>query len=295
MRRTIVLVLTAALAVLALSPTASAGDNFVAPLSGDDEVPARDTQAVGVATFKLREDGTALLYKINVANIDNVAAAHIHCAAAGVNGSVGVTLFSGPAAGGVVNGTLAEGTITAADAGNGCAWTDLASALTLVAGPDVSADAPPQVVVSGHTVEILAELHDPALGRPSRNVRITASCPGTTVDPTGPPDDPSITGRGSVTVGGTTYEFDVAEQCDIGDGRIGVNLSDAEGNTLSLVAIGPTAFMTMNVHGEQWLAGLTGAPMEFVINGSSASWSGTLAQADTSSQSPASLEVTCGG
>jgi hypothetical protein len=132
MRRTIVLVLTAALAVLALSPTASAGDNFVAPLSGDDEVPARDTQAVGVATFKLREDGTALLYKINVANIDNVAAAHIHCAAAGVNGPVGVTLFSGPAAGGVVNGTLAEGTITAADAGNGCAWTDLASVVAAI-------------------------------------------------------------------------------------------------------------------------------------------------------------------
>jgi hypothetical protein len=132
MRRTIVLVLTAALAVLALAPMASAGDNFVAPLSGDDEVPARDTQAVGVATFKLREDGTALLYKINVANIDNVAAAHIHCGAAGVNGPVGVTLFSGPAAGGATNGTLAEGTITAADTGNACGWTDLASVLAAI-------------------------------------------------------------------------------------------------------------------------------------------------------------------
>ena len=136
MRRTIVLVLTAALAVLALAPTASAGDNFVAPLSGGDEVPARDTQAVGVATFKLREDGTALLYKINVANIDNVAAAHIHCAAVGVNGPVGVTLFSGPVAGGVVNGTLAEGTITAADTGNGCGWTDLASVLAAIQSGD---------------------------------------------------------------------------------------------------------------------------------------------------------------
>jgi hypothetical protein len=136
MRRTIVLVLTAALAVLALAPTASAGENFVAPLSGGDEVPARDTQAVGVATFKLREDGTALLYKINVANIDNVAAAHIHCAAVGVNGPVGVTLFSGPVAGGVVNGTLAEGTITAADTGNGCGWTDLASVLAAIQSGD---------------------------------------------------------------------------------------------------------------------------------------------------------------
>ena len=136
MRRTIVLVLTAALAVLALAPTASAGENFVAPLSGDEEVPARDTQAVGVATFKLREDGTALLFKINVANIDNVVASHIHCGAVGVNGPVGVTLFTGPAAGGVVNGTLAEGAITAADPGNACGWTDLASVLAAIQSGD---------------------------------------------------------------------------------------------------------------------------------------------------------------
>ena len=174
-------------------------------------------------------------------------------------------------------------------------WTDLASAATYVAGPDVAADSPPQVAVSGHTVEILAELHDPALGRPSRSVRITANCPDATVDPTGPPDEPSVSGHGSVTVGGMTYEFDIAEQCDIGDGRIGVNLSDAEGNGLSVVAIGPTACMTMIVDGEQWLAGLTGVPMEFVISGSSATWSGTLASSGTSNQSPASLEVTCGG
>jgi hypothetical protein len=136
MRRTIVLVLTAALAVLALAPTASAGENFVAPLSGDQEVPARDTPATGVAKFKLREDGTALLFKINVANIDNVVASHIHCGAVGVNGPVGVTLFTGPAAGGVVNGTLAEAAITAADPGNACGWTDLASVLAAIQSGD---------------------------------------------------------------------------------------------------------------------------------------------------------------
>mgnify|MGYP003430198710 FL=1 len=129
MRRTIVLVLTAALAVLALAPTAWAGDNFVAPLSGDQEVPARDTPATGVAKFKLRDDGTVLLFKINVEDITNVVAAHIHCGAVGVNGPVGVTLFTGPAAGGAFDGTLAEGTITAADPGNACGWTDLASIL----------------------------------------------------------------------------------------------------------------------------------------------------------------------
>jgi hypothetical protein len=129
MRRTIVLVGMLALGLLALVPSALAGDNFVATLSGGQEVPARDTQARGVATFRLREDGAALAFKVNVANIDNVFAAHIHCGAAGVNGPVGVTLFMGAPAGGRVNGTLVEGTITAPDAGNGCGWTDLAAVL----------------------------------------------------------------------------------------------------------------------------------------------------------------------
>jgi hypothetical protein len=129
MRRTIVLVGMLALGLLAVAPAAVAGDNFVATLSGGQEVPARDTQAVGVATFKLGQDGTALGFKVNVANIDNVVAAHIHCGAVGVNGPVGVTLFGGAPAGGRVNGKLAEGTITAPDPGNGCGWVDLAAVL----------------------------------------------------------------------------------------------------------------------------------------------------------------------
>jgi hypothetical protein len=136
MRRVIVLVATLALALLALAPSAWAGDNFVATLSGDEEVPARDTQAVGVATFKLREDGAALLFKVNVANLDNAVAAHIHCGAVGVNGPIGVTLFMGAPAGGRVTGTLAEGTITAPDPGNGCGWADLAAVLAAMASGD---------------------------------------------------------------------------------------------------------------------------------------------------------------
>jgi hypothetical protein len=129
MRRTIVLVAMLALGLLAVAPAAVAGDNFVATLSGGQEVPARDTQARGVATFKLSADGTALGFKVNVANIDNVVAAHIHCGAVGVNGPVGVTLFMGTPGGGRVNGTLAEGTITAPDPNNACGWTDLAAVL----------------------------------------------------------------------------------------------------------------------------------------------------------------------
>ena len=77
----------------------------------------------------LRLDKRALL---NVSDIENVVASHIHCGAVGVNGPVGVTLFGAPPAGGAVEGTLAEGTITAADPGNACGWTDLASVLAAI-------------------------------------------------------------------------------------------------------------------------------------------------------------------
>jgi hypothetical protein len=105
-----------ALAIVGIATASDEQKNFVATLSGDQEVPARDTPATGVA-------------KVNVENIENVVAAHIHCGAVGVNGPVGVTLFTGSPANGPFDGTLAEGTITAADPGNGCGWTDLASIL----------------------------------------------------------------------------------------------------------------------------------------------------------------------
>jgi hypothetical protein len=101
--------------------------HFSAHTSGDEEVPFRATLAQGQATFHLSKDGTELHYKLNVANIENVVAAHIHCNAVGVNGPVGVTLFGAAPAGGRVDGTLAEGTITAPDPGNACGWTDLAA------------------------------------------------------------------------------------------------------------------------------------------------------------------------
>jgi CHRD domain len=138
MRKMIVLVLTVALGVLALAPPASAGETFSAPLDGDQEVPAVDTNATGVAKFKLRDEG--LEFKLNVANIDNVFAAHIHCGAVGVNGPIGVTLFTGPVAGGAFNGTLAEGTITAPDPGNGCGWVTLADVLAALESGDTYAN-----------------------------------------------------------------------------------------------------------------------------------------------------------
>ena len=102
-------------AVLIMGSVAIAGDlTYVAHLKGRHEVPATNSTAVGNAVFHLSKDGAALEYRLIVANIDNVVAAHIHLGAAGVNGAVVAFLF-GPAApnGGRESGVLASGTITA--------------------------------------------------------------------------------------------------------------------------------------------------------------------------------------
>jgi hypothetical protein len=119
----------AVLAALAVTSTVSAQPPqariFFAHLTGDEEVPQRETAARGVALFIAEKEGDEIDFKIVVARIDNVVAAHIHCGQTGVNGPVGVTLFMGAPAGGSENGILASGTITAPDPGNTCGWTNL--------------------------------------------------------------------------------------------------------------------------------------------------------------------------
>jgi len=126
MKRAIVLALMGGLLVGVLGSTVSAQPTtFRAVLSGGDEVPARDTSARGVAVFRLNAEGTELGFRLVVANIENVVAAHIHCGVVGVNGPVGVTLFAGAPGGGRTDGVLAAGSLTAPDPGNGCGWLDL--------------------------------------------------------------------------------------------------------------------------------------------------------------------------
>jgi hypothetical protein len=95
-------------------PGTSDNRNFVAHLSGKEEVPARPTLAQGQAIFHLGKDGQSLEYKLIVANIANVVAAHIHLGPRGENGLVVVFLYGpAPAGGGRTDGVLAQGTITA--------------------------------------------------------------------------------------------------------------------------------------------------------------------------------------
>ena len=114
--------------VLRIAPARPPAKNWQAHLDGDAEVPPVETNAQGQAKLQFSSEASQIEFSLIVANIDDVVAAHIHCAPEGVNGPVGVTLFSG----GPVspNGTLAEGTITAPDAGNGCNWMDIDDILT---------------------------------------------------------------------------------------------------------------------------------------------------------------------
>lgn len=93
--------------------------NFVAHLSGGEEVPPVDTKATGQTKFQLSRDGTELSFRLNVANIENITQAHIHLAPAGQNGGVVAWLFPDAPPPelipGRTQGTLAKGTITADD------------------------------------------------------------------------------------------------------------------------------------------------------------------------------------
>ena len=92
---------------------------FEATLSPANEVPVRSTAANGRVQYIF--DGTTVTYTIEVDDIVNVVAAHIHSGAAGVNGPIRVFFFGGgsPNPGGPVTftdkGILVQGTFTAAN------------------------------------------------------------------------------------------------------------------------------------------------------------------------------------
>jgi len=89
---------------------------FHAILEGDEEVPPVDSDAKGAAIFRTSNDGTELNYRLIVANIEDVTAAHIHLAPRGENGDIVAFLFDPEEpTEGRTNGVLAEGTITSED------------------------------------------------------------------------------------------------------------------------------------------------------------------------------------
>jgi hypothetical protein len=105
------------LTLLTLTNAAAVSDNrFSAPLTGMEEVPPVTTNSTGISIFEVINNNNTLNYKLNVTNMDNIKAAHIHLGNFSENGDVVVTLFnSSKTPIDIINGTLVEGKITAAD------------------------------------------------------------------------------------------------------------------------------------------------------------------------------------
>ncbi|HET6380609.1 MAG TPA: CHRD domain-containing protein [candidate division Zixibacteria bacterium] len=115
-----------ALVAAAATVAAAAPRNFVTPLNGASEVPARDTQARGVAIFQLSPDGQTMSYKLIASNIENVFMAHIHLQDPGTvpgetNGPIAVWLYEStvpgdqaPLGSGRHDGVLVTGSFTSA-------------------------------------------------------------------------------------------------------------------------------------------------------------------------------------
>lgn len=102
-------------AVLTVALAASTGfameKSFKAKLSPKEEVISTKSKASGKAELTLSKDGKTLSYQLQVKNITNANAAHIHKGKKGENGPPVAELFSGERKG-EFSGMLAEGTIT---------------------------------------------------------------------------------------------------------------------------------------------------------------------------------------
>jgi len=93
-------ILLAAGALFALASCESArqevvelvGENFVAPLNGGNERPRGDPDGTGMARVAINDDTNRICTDLEVRDIGNVTAAHIHRGAAGANGPPVVTL-----------------------------------------------------------------------------------------------------------------------------------------------------------------------------------------------------------
>ena len=111
----VLVTLTAAVAGLAvatsLNPTVVfANHEFAANLTGQQEVPSVDTQAIGEAIFvPIQPSNETIDFYVNATGIQAVTQAHIHSGSPGENGPIVVTLFTlNPVQNGVsINGSIA--------------------------------------------------------------------------------------------------------------------------------------------------------------------------------------------
>ena len=85
------------------------GQFFHAKLTDKNEVPPKNTKAIGTAQFTVTA-ADSITYKVSVTNMEKVTAAHIHKGKAGENGPVLVTLFKTNSPSARADGLLSQGT-----------------------------------------------------------------------------------------------------------------------------------------------------------------------------------------
>ena len=83
------------LGFLGSSAMAGADESFQARLTGDQEVPAVETNTTGRFEILVNKDVTAGEYTLRVNSGVRVTQSHFHCGAAGVNGPV-IVFLAGP-------------------------------------------------------------------------------------------------------------------------------------------------------------------------------------------------------
>jgi hypothetical protein len=124
MRKTL-LVVVLCLAIAPLPAAAMQGEGFnayySAPMDPGQETEAVESDGVGVATVTFLE--TTIGVRVITYNLEEIVAAHIHCAGAGEDGPVGVTLFSGEPV--THDGILVDTPEIEPDPGNDCGWQDI--------------------------------------------------------------------------------------------------------------------------------------------------------------------------
>ena len=120
-------ILTALVAVLSgvlvmgVAAAPPGAKNFVAPLDGRHTIPPVDTRGTGLAKFHIDKAGV-LHQRLTVANMEDIFVVHIHCAALGTNGQVGIIqFFEFPAV--TKNGVLFQNEVPAPT--GGCGWTTM--------------------------------------------------------------------------------------------------------------------------------------------------------------------------
>lgn len=107
------------------NPVAPTPDTFTATLNGANERPTpRTTPATAVATFTLAND--VLSWTIDLSNITNVTAAHIHIGTADVSGGVLLGLTGGGVSNTRITGSISKSAFVAPAAPNaGVTWDDM--------------------------------------------------------------------------------------------------------------------------------------------------------------------------